>query len=147
MITTADKDIKLSEECACIEGSIGTVDRVDLVFDYKIKDETGSVSMNIFDLLVKYKFTPKVLDKVEEYVSYHEKGMIYLAVDSFSLSAIDHPITLIDKVSTRNEQSIESVLNKFFTKSDESQDRNQLDILEELINDKVITYEQHSRLY
>lgn len=124
MTSDADKNVQMGEECACIKGSIGEVDRVDLVFDYKIKDEHGSVSMTIYDLLVSYQFTPKVMDMDDKLIPYHEEGMLYLTVDSFSLSAADHPLTLIDKVNTRNKHSIESVINKFFTNSGESQDRN-----------------------
>lgn len=54
LITDAEKTIDLDAECACIRGTIGTVDKVDLVFDYRIKDERGSVEMTIFDMIVNY---------------------------------------------------------------------------------------------
>ena len=34
MLTSAPKSVDMKEECQCIEGGVGNVDKIDLVFDY-----------------------------------------------------------------------------------------------------------------
>lgn len=76
--------------------------------------------------------------------------MLFLAVDDFSIQVKDYPFHLVDKVNTRTKNTLKTIFAKFFKSTDEerkSLGRKKLDMIQQLINDQVLTYEQHTRLY
>ena len=97
MLSGAEKTIDMRADCHCIIGSIGAVDKVDIVFDYQLEsgklgggaEETieGSASVTLYDFMVKYSMRPLVRDKGDALKYHEEKGMLYLELADFDISA------------------------------------------------------------
>ena len=143
MYTEAEKTIDMREDCACIAGSIGPVDRIDLVFDYTVNWEgdelEGTASIIMFDFAANFKIAPEVKDKDAAF-SFHESGMLHLRVDEFQISALDFPITIHG--SKKDELKIVfSDLFAHFFDDDVSLDAKTMGFIEQTMNDSILLYD------
>ena len=108
----------MQADCGCIQGTIGPVDKVEVVFDYSFnyddhyeKPIEGSASISLYELTIDYILTPEAVDKNAGLKS-QEQGMLHLKVNDFKFSAEDFPI----KVQGEKKEEVQTALLAIFTK-------------------------------
>lgn len=77
LLTSAPKTVDIQAECACIQGTIGPVERLELLFDYEFDQEydedqiAGTATISLYDFAASYTLTPEVVN-IDESFSFHE---------------------------------------------------------------------------
>ena len=99
LTSTATKTIDVQAECRCIKGSIGSVDKMVMAFDYEFASSldfdsiSGNASVTFYGFSIDYTVKPTVVN-IDEAFSFHEQGMLYLQLDEFQARADDFPIVI-----------------------------------------------------
>ena len=151
---SAPKELDMKADCACFLGSVGKVEKVDVTFDYSIgllEDESldmkGSAQLTLYDFMAEYRITPEVIDKVEDGSSFHESGMLHLKLDELNLSAVDFPFKVLEGDHAADVKNLFEQLFADFLAPERPLEGEELDQVEQILNDSVVAYAQHQRLF
>lgn len=143
----------MKADCQCIEGSIGKVDKIDLIFDYaiggseKLDPIQGSAELTLYDFQAFFRVTPEMTKTGDDSVSLHEQGMLHLKLDNINMSAFDFPVRIRGSDQKEAVKAALSALLERFLSSDEPIDAKQTEFIDKVINESFISYQQHMPLY
>ena len=120
LLTTAPKTVDIQAECGCIKGTIGPVERLELLYDYEFDlafdDEgpiKGTATVSMYDFEASYTFIPEVVN-IDESFSFHEQGMLNFRVDDFAISAKSYPVSVLDhNMSSEVKKAFEEFFHSF----------------------------------